>query len=220
MMMALPMLMSSCDSDPYYWYGDSEPWWFGYSDGGYGWNNGYYGDGGDDYGTTTLDEAQVLAGEWEGTMVYTNGQDGSKSTFNANMTFVQNNVNAIKGTGTEYDYVLDENNQVVDEQTLKFNWYIDDNTGDIYIKYLSGSTFVLDISARERGFFLDEASGLFNGYMIGTNNNDLIQFDFSRVQYNGAKGAASTRATTTKTFGSNLVDKLAQTGARKAIVNR
>lgn len=221
MLLALPVTLTSCD-DPYYeyWYGDDEPWWFDYYGNSYGWNNNYWGSNNDDYALTTLDEAQVLAGEWDGTINYTNGDDGSVSSFNATMTFVQNNVNAIKGTGTEYDYVLDSNNNIVDDQTLKFNWYIDDNTGDIYIKYASGSTFVLDISAREHGFYLDENKGLFNGYMIGTNNRDLIEFDFVRVVNNNAKGAAVTRATTVKTFGQDVVRKQANTTAIKRIVKR
>lgn len=220
-MMALPLAFIRCD-DPFYdyWYGDTEPWWFDYYGNGYGWNNNYYGSNNNDYSSTTLDEAQVLAGEWEGKMSYTSGDDGSVSTFNANMTFVQNNPNAIKGTGTEYDYILDANNKIVDEQTLKFNWYIDDSTGDIYIKYASGSTFVLDISAHEHGFYLDEAKGLFNGYMIGTNNKDLIEFDFVRVLNNNAKGTAITRATTVKTFGQDVVKKQTNGTAIKRIVNR
>lgn len=222
MMMVLPMTLVSCDNDPYYdyWYGDTEPWWYDYYGSNYGWNPNYYGSNSNDYGTSTLDEAQVLAGEWDGTMKYTSGADGSVSSFYATMTFVQNNANAIKGTGTEYDYVLDANNNIVDDQTLKFNWYIDDNTGDIYIKYASGSTFVLDFSAREHGFYLDERKGVFNGYMIGTNNNDLIAFDFQRVLNNNAKSAVTTRATSVKTFGQDVVEKLTSSNAIKRIVKR
>lgn len=212
--MAAPALFTSCDDDPWddWRYGDQ--WWAGYDDGGWRWNNNYwnnggYYNGGDDQGqgNTVLDEAEVLNGEWDGAMAYTSGSDGSVSKFNANMTFVRNNGNAIKGTGTEVDYTLNRNNQVDQTQTLKFNWYIDENTGDIYIHYLTenGLTFVMDLSASQHGFYLDESSGSFYGYMIGTNNRDMIYIDLKRVSNNEAKKA--TRASATRSFGSSDIAK-------------
>jgi hypothetical protein len=194
MLVASPAFFTSCDDDPW-----DDPWMDAY-------NNANYNGGGyqDNNGNTVLDEAEILNGEWDGTMTYTNGDNGQRSQFYANMTFVQNNSNAIKGTGTEVDYTLDANGNVSDTQTLKFNWYIDENTGDIYIRYLTGNglTFVMDLSASQHGFHLDEANGIFSGYMIGTNNNDLIYIDLKRQTNNEAKSATRAASVSNRVIGS------------------
>ena len=207
---ALPFAFTSCDDDYDYWYGDTYPWWYNYHEDGGRWD---YGDNNDDNpGNTLVDEAQVLNGEWNGTMAYTNGNDGTTDQFYATMTFVQNNSNAIKGTGTEYDYYRNADGSVGNSQTLHFSWYIDNN-GDIYVKYDSGSTFVMDMNASQHGFYLDEATGIFRGYMIGTNNSDLIYFDFTR-QTSGAKSSKGQKAVSPKTttFGADVVDRISLTG--------
>ena len=207
---ALPFAFTSCDDDYDYWYGDTYPWWYNYHEDGGRWD---YGDNDDDNpGNTLVDEAQVLNGEWNGTMAYTNGNDGTTGKFYATMTFVQNNSNAIKGTGTEYDYYRNDDGSVGNSQTLHFTWYIDNN-GDIYVKYDSGSTFVMDMNASQHGFYLDEATGVFRGYMIGTNNSDLIYFDFTR-QTSGAKSSMDQKAVSPKTttFGANVIDRISLTG--------
>ena len=207
---ALPFAFTSCDDDYDYWYGDSYPWWYNYHEDDGRWD---YGDNNDDNpGNTLVDEAQVLNGEWNGTMAYTNGNDGTTDQFYATMTFVQNNSNAIKGTGTEYDYYRNADGSVANSQTLHFSWYIDNN-GDIYVKYDSGSTFVMDMNASQHGFYLDEARGVFQGYMIGTNNSDLIHFDFTR-QTSGAKSSKGQKAVSPKTttFGANVIDRISLTG--------
>ena len=207
---ALPFAFTSCDDDYDYWYGDSYPWWYNYHEDDGRWD---YGDNNDDNpGNTLVDEAQVLNGEWNGTMAYTNGNDGTTDQFYATMTFVQNNSNAIKGTGTEYDYYRNADGSVANSQTLHFTWYIDNN-GDIYVKYDSGSTFVMDMNASQHGFYLDEARGVFQGYMIGTNNSDLIHFDFTR-QTSGAKSSKGQKAVSPKTttFGANVIDRISLTG--------
>ena len=187
LLVAAPALFTSCDDDPY-WYDDDEPWWYDYDDGGYGWNDNYYNNGGNDNdGSTAYDEAEVLQGEWDGTMVYTNGDNGQRSSFYANMTFVRNNSDAIKGTGTEIDYTLDSNG---------------------YIKYTNTqnkSTFVMDASASQHGFSLNENAGTFSGYMLGTNNNDMIYIELKRVQNNSAKKLTRSTATTHTFFGSTSV---------------
>lgn len=207
---ALPFAFTSCDDDYDYWYGDTYPWWYNYHEDGGRWD---YGDNNDDNpGNTLVDEAQVLNGEWNGTMAYTNGNDGTTDKFYATMTFVQNNSNAIKGTGTEYDYYRNDDGSVANSQTLHFTWYIDNN-GDIYVKYDSGSTFVMDMNASQHGFYLDEATGVFRGYMIGTNNSDLIYFEFTR-QTSGAKSSNGQKAVSPKTttFGADVVDRISLTG--------
>lgn len=125
------------------------------------------------------------------------------------MTFVRNNSDAIKGTGTEIDYTLDSNGKI-DQQNdpMKFNWYIDEQSGDIYIKYTNTqnkSTFVMDASASQHGFSLNENAGTFSGYMLGTNNNDMIYIELKRVQNNSAKKLTRSTATTHTFFGSTSV---------------
>lgn len=219
-MMAVPTLFTSCDDDPWNWYGNDEPWWYDYDGSNWGWNDNDYNQGGDNSGSSMIDEAEVLQGEWDGKMTYTNGDTGEQSSFYANMTFVRNNSNAIKGTGTEIDYTLDSKGNV-DKQNapLKFNWYIEEKTGDIYIKYLTQNktTFVMDASAKEHGFWLEE-NKCFQGYMIGTNNKDMIYIDLSPVKNNEAKKA--TRATTgaSRSFGSNIISTIS-TG-KQALTSR
>lgn len=200
-MMAVPTLFTSCD------------------DGNWGWDDNYYGQGGgQDDGSSVYDEAEILQGEWDGKMVYTNGDTGEQSNFYANMTFVRNSRDAIKGTGTELDYTLDSNGNVDKmNEPLKFNWYIEEKTGDIYIKYLTQTTFVMDASAKEHGFWLEE-NKCFQGYMIGTNNKDMIYIDLSPVKNNEAK--KTTRATTgaSRSFGSKIISKM--NAGKQALTSR
>lgn len=213
LIVAAPTLFTSCDDDPW-WYDDGEPWWYDYDDGDYGWNDNYYNNGGNDNdGSYAYNEAEVLQGEWDGTMVYTNGDNGQRSSFYANMTFVRNNSDAIKGTGTEIDYTLDSNGKI-DQQNdpMKFNWYIDEQSGDIYIKYTNTdnkSTFVMDASASQHGFSLNEGAGSFSGYMLGTNNNDMIYIDLKRVQNREAKSLTRATTSTPRFFGSSTVTPVA-----------
>lgn len=209
MVMAMPVLLTGCDDDPWddgWRYEDQ--WWYGYDNGGNGWSDDYWDNGGDNgsQGSTVLDEAEVLEGEWDGTMAYTNGDNGEVSQFYANMTFVRNNSQSIKGTGTEVDYTTDSNGEVDDQQTLKFNWYIDESTGDIHIHYTkSGMSYVMDASASQHGFSLVENES-FEGYMIGTNNKDMAYINLKPIQNNEAKKA--TRSATVRSFGSTKIEKL------------
>lgn len=219
LLVSAPALFTSCEED--HWGDDpwnyNNQWWSDYNGSNWNWDNNNWNNGGNDNDDDNLlTEAEVLNGEWDGTMTYTNGDSGETSEFYANMTFVRNNSSAIKGTGTEYDYTLDANGDVDDYQVLKFNWYIDESTGDIYVKYSGGSTFVMDISAGYHGFYLDDNSGTFNGYMIGTNNKDLIYINLQRVVNNDAKKA--TRATATTSFGTKPMKMF--TGSTKKLNNR
>lgn len=219
-LVAMPALFTSCDDDP--WYDDYDGWYDGYD-----WHHDNYDnndDDGDDQGDQLVAEAEALTAEWDGKMVYTYGTNGHKDTFGANMTFVRNSSTAIKGTGTEIDYTTDANGKVTDSQTLKFDWSIDESTGNINIKYLTdtGFTFVLDASATQKGFSLkrnNDGSGTFSGYMIGTNNPDEIYFELKTVQNTNAK--AFTRATAGKnlTFGADTT-KPVFTGVKAGLNNR
>ena len=79
----------------------------------------------------------------------------------------------------------------------------------------------MDISASQHGFVLDGNNGTFAGYMIGTNNQDLIHFDFSRVSSQAKANMTRTAATTsTAFFGSNLVDRLGKASHMSLPKNR
>lgn len=175
----LTIAMTSCDHEDYYW---SHHYWYDAYD-GYSWRDrgeeGYNGS----TNSTLIQEAQTLRGHWQGTMIYDyvndNGYRG-KAQFLADMEFDQyhNSTNPLRGRGREIDTAGEET------QTLTFSWYIDDPTGDIYIRYDgTGKTFVLDASSTQNGFYLD--SDYFNGCMIGvgTSNDDIIDFDFTRYTY-------------------------------------
>lgn len=111
------------------------------------------------------------------------------------MIFYQdkNNRNSLSGNGIEIDYATDGSD---DQQTLKFSWYIDNN-GDIYIKYASGATYVMDANASQYGFHLGPEQGkgddTFFGYMIGIGmaKGDIIYIDLERNSSNGARASRS-----------------------------
>lgn len=221
MIMAIPTFFTSCDEDPWNWYGHDEPWWYDYDNGDWGWNDNYYDHGGsNDDGSSVYDEAEALQGEWDGKMVYTNGDTGEQSSFYANMTFVRNSSSSLKGTGTELDYTLNSKGEVDQQNTpLKFNWYIDEKTGDIYVKYLTDkkTAFVMDISAKQHGFWL-KGNDFFKGYMIGTNNKDMIYIDLKPVKNNEAKKATRSLTDTTLDFGSDTV--LPISAGKQGLTNR
>ena len=83
LLLAVPVVFSSCYSDPWYdddpWYGTNEPWWYEYNTGDtYRWSDYNYNNNSYSSGQSVLDEAEVLTGEWDGVMVYTNGDTGKK----------------------------------------------------------------------------------------------------------------------------------------------
>lgn len=224
---ALPVLVTSCDDDdPWHRPGDDP---FGWMDDyeNYRWNNNYNNEY-DSQDNERLLEAQALCGEWYGPMDYSYLDDSGTrqtSSFYADMVFYQYNESesSLSGGGVEIDYVYDESGNVSDSQTLKFSWYVDESNGDIYIKYTgSGSIFVLDAGASQYGFRLGETTGdgkeTFWGYMIGTNTDDLIQFDFTRQTSSEAKGmlGVETKAVAqTAIFGTGTSKDKLQKGSQK-----
>lgn len=147
MLAAMPVLFTSCDDEPYYWYEDYYGDW--YDD--YDWYDKPF-----DYGKSDLvTMAQTLNGTWSGTATneYTN-DDGQRErvSFYADFTFTQYSQNSNNGTGYETDYDDSGN-----EQTLRFKWYIDPRTYDIYIEYVnSGYQYVLNFrgNSNTSGFYL------------------------------------------------------------------
>lgn len=222
MLVAIAMMsftFVSCDDDPWDepWH-DPYGWYDGYGD--WGWNNNYWNQGGNggNQGDTRTDMAQVLCGEWGGTMDYSylNDDNESRTTerYYTTMKFFQynQNSNSYSGEGVETDYQLDNNGNVIEDQsqTLDFSWYIESN-GDIYIKYKrSGATFVMDYGSSQAGFHLGAEDGknndTFFGYMIGTGNvkGDVIYIDFDRLNdTNNSKAATRSGdlAKSVKSFG-------------------
>lgn len=139
-----------------------------------------------------LTQAQFLTGEWEGDMVYEfdDASTGKRvqQKYIANMKFYQyySSGNALSGNGTEVDTADDGSTQ-----TLDFKWRID-KTGDIYITYTrSGTTFRMDASSKDRGFFLgydkDKRFDVFYGYALSTNTTDAFYIDLDRLGTNNVK---------------------------------
>jgi hypothetical protein len=214
----MPFAFTSCDDDP--WDGPDEHYWYDDYD-NYSWNNNYNNEY-DSQNNTLLAEAQTLCGEWQGSMKYQYTEDGTRKTaeFNVNMMFYQYGTsnNSLSGNGVEIDTTGDQS------QTLKFSWYIDEKTGDIYVKYTdSKNVYVMDATSKNYGFHLGAESGqnvdTFWGYMIGTNTDDVIYIDLERVNTTSAKAMTrSTEATKTiSTFGIGKGLDIIPSGEKKLI---
>jgi hypothetical protein len=183
----LPLAFTSCDDDPWNGY-DNSNWYDEYDS--YSWNNNYNNEY-DSHNNSLLAEAQMLCGEWQGGMKYQyTASDGTRQTaqFDADMMFYQYGTsnNSLSGNGVEIDKNGDQS------QTLKFVWYIDEKTMDIYIKYAdSKNVYVMDANSSNYGFHLGVENGknvdTFWGYMIGTNTDDVIYIDLERVNASNAK---------------------------------
>lgn len=199
---------TACDDDPwdddpwdddYYWH-DDYYWYDDYNHGGWGWDQGGWNQGAQGSSNRDLlEEAQTLVGDWYGNVqlseLASDGNSRNNYQFDANMIFYQdkNNSNSLSGNGIEIDYATDGSD---DQQTLKFSWYIDNNR-DIYIKYASGATYVMDANASQYGFHLGPEQGkgddTFFGYMIGIGmaKGDIIYIDLERNSSNGARASRS-----------------------------
>src|SRR5574344_1977236 len=166
-------LVSCYQDDPYYndWYNDS-----------YDYNN-WDGDNSSQLSTT----ATLLCHPWSGSLVYTyydsNGQK-QMAQMTTDILFDRYDANSVNGRGQETDYDDQGNSQV-----LKFSWYIDPKTNNIYMKYdSSGSIFYFDANRSDYyGFVLN--SNAFSGYAAGTNIDESLDFDLTRASL--AKGSVS-----------------------------
>lgn len=212
LMALMSLTFTSCDDDPY-WH-DHYGWYDDYNHGGWGWNQGDWNQGSQgSKDQDLLDEAQTLVGDWYGKVQLSElAEDGNSRNnyeFEANMIFYQDkdNANSLSGSGIEVDYATDDSG---DAQTLKFSWYIDNN-GDIYIKYTSGTTYVMDAGASQYGFHLGEEQGkpndTFYGYMIGTGiaKGDIMYIDLERNTSSSARilsrSASRADSTAASSFG-------------------
>lgn len=164
----------SCEEDPWFhdwdYYDYNQDW---YDD--YNWYNDPF-----DYGTDDLKAlAQTLRGHWEGMLrYYYIGESGQYeiADMDVHFEFDQYDASSLNGRGRETDYVGDES------QELRFAWYIDPRTADIYVRYdETGKTYKLDSHANSdfSGFSLDQYA--FSGVMEGYNNDEYLVFDCTRT---------------------------------------
>lgn len=187
---AMSLTMTSCDGDDY-WY-DPYGWYDHYDD--WGWNNNDWNNGsqGGSQNSDLVDMAQLLTGEWYGSVTYSylsdDGQSRQTDEFYADMKFFQyaNTRDALSGEGVETDYVYNEDGTVKNQQTLEFSWYINNNM-DLYIKYKdTGATYVMDYGSSQAGWHIGEEEGYnvdtFWGYMIGTGKvkGDILYINLLR----------------------------------------
>lgn len=185
---ATTMIYASCDSGNDNWYDDT-------------YNNQNTNNSGNDNTLNIL--ANTLRGHWEGKMLYEYTVNGirKQATFDAQMEFDQYDATSISGRGVEVDISGTET------QELKFSWYIDSKTGDIYVTYDdSKKQYVITFSSSDIQSYLDTKS--FHGTMKGVNNDEYLDFDFSRYTY--AKGYTPTfsRAAMTRAMGAVVENKI------------
>lgn len=184
---ATTMIFASCDSGDDNWY-----------------NNNNQNSNNTSISDNTLNVlANTLRGHWEGKMLYEYTENGTRkqATFDAQMEFDQYDATSISGRGVEVDISGTET------QELKFSWYIDSKTGDIYVTYdASKKLYVITFSSSDIQSYLDTKS--FHGTMKGVNNDEYLDFDFGRYTY--AKGYTPTfsRAAMTRAMGAVVENKI------------
>lgn len=177
---AMPMLFTSCDDDPDYWYEDEFR------------GDDYNNQSDDDSQDPLLLMAQTLNGKWRGDMrAYEVNEQGvavDSIDYSTDIEFVQYNNTAISGTGTQYDYKPQTDYL---EKQRDFTWYIDPKTGDIYITYKNvhegGSTtdYVMRIAYND----LNLNDRTFTGYLWSSDGAEVDDFWFNR--YTGNAKAAT-----------------------------
>lgn len=176
----MPMLFTSCDDDPDYWYEDEFR------------GDDYNNQSDDDSQDPLLLMAQTLNGKWRGDMrAYEVNEQGvavDSIDYSTDIEFVQYNNTAISGTGTQYDYKPQTDYL---EKQRDFTWYIDPKTGDIYITYKNvhegGSTtdYVMRIAYND----LNLNDRRFTGYLWSSDGDEVDDFWFDR--YTGNAKAAT-----------------------------
>lgn len=223
----MPMLMAammaigftSCDYEDYDDY-DGEYWYERYD--GYSWNN-TYNNAYNSHDQYLVDLASTIVGDWAGHMDYQYTNDEGRretASFETNMIFYQFGSNSLSGNGVEIDMTENES------QTLKFAWYLDEQTADIYIKYQgSNKVFVMDASSRDYGYHVGAEKGknvdTFHGYMIGTGayNDDVIYIDLEYQPQWQAKGtrAAEKVERKSRSYGLGAGKNVVGQGERKLV---
>lgn len=222
MLAAVPMTFTSCDPDDGPWYDDWHENW--------GDDNGY---GNNDNTSLDVAMAQVLNGQWTGTVVneyYDDNNQYQKTQCYVDFTFTQYTADSNKGSGLEVDYtplyddngnpVLDANGkQQYESQNLTFKWNFDSRSYMLYLTYdKSGMRFVIDTDPSKNEFFLgwdkNEQWDFFEAIMNDVNGAERATISCRRVTENNAaqrkvakaNAAASKPNAKTLSFG-KLMDK-------------
>ncbi|MDN5554466.1 MULTISPECIES: hypothetical protein [Prevotella] len=185
---ATATLFASCDSGNDNWYNDNN-------------NNQNTNNNTSDNTLNVL--ANTLRGHWDGKMIYEYTENGirKQAAFDAQMEFDQYDATSISGRGVENDVSGDQS------QELKFSWYIDSKTGDIYITYdASKNQYVITFGSSNIQSYLDSKS--FHGTMKGVNNDEYLDFDFSRYTYAKGYTPTFTRAAMTRAMGVIMENKI------------
>ena len=186
---ATTMIFASCDSGDDNWY-----------------NNNNQNSNNTSISDNTLNVlANTLRGHWEGKMLYEYTENGTRkqATFDAQMEFDQYDATSLSGRGVEVDVSGSQS------QELKFSWYIDNNTGDIYVTYdTSKSQYAITFGNSNIQSYLD--SKVFHGTMKGVNNDEYIDFDFSRYTYAKGYTPTFTRAAQTRAMGVVVENKIVE----------
>lgn len=192
--MALPFIFGSCDSDPYYddyWYDD------------WTWGDNYNNRPGSNTSREDffVEMARTLSGQWRGDMwayeIDAQGYAVDSIFYSTDIEFVQYNSRSISGTGTQYDF-NPNNNQL--EFQRNFTWYIDPSTGNIYLTYKSRnddgtvSDYVMRIDYND----LNLNNRRFTGFLWASDGGEVDDFWFDRYTGSRAKSMPVTRAKNTK----------------------
>lgn len=195
MLLALPVVLTSCGDDDPYWYRDYD---YG---GDYCPGNRPNEDNDADF---CVSMAQTLAGQWRGELmayqIDTAGVAIDSILYSTDIEFKQYNRQSISGTGTQYDYEIYYDKwgkqYIADEPfTRDFTWYIDPNDGTIYLTYKEKhsdgtmSDYVMTIDYDD----LNLDNRTFTGYLWAADGGEVDDFWFERYKGdNSAKAAQPT----------------------------
>lgn len=177
MVVAMPTLFASCDSDP--WYDDAwhDTWTWGE-------NYNHRPDNGNvDNDDFFVSMAQTLSGRWRGDMMAykldSKGNAIDSIYYTTDIEFKQYNSQSISGIGTQYDF-----NPKTEQLELQrdFSWYIDPKTGDIYMNYKEknndGSLSDYGMKIAYNDLNLDNRT--FTGYLWANDGYEIDDFLFKR----------------------------------------
>lgn len=187
----LPMLLASCDSNPYYddeWYQD------------YTWGDNYNNrPANDDVSDDDffIQMAQTIKGQWRGEMTAYQLDENKVAidsiSYQTDIEFKPYSNTSITGTGTQYDY-----DALTGEQIYKrdFSWYIETSTGNVYLTYKepngNGTTSDYVMRINYDDLHLNDRS--FTGFLWAVDGHEVEDFGFDRYYASQAKAAPGTRA--------------------------
>jgi hypothetical protein len=184
LLVAVPMLFASCDSDP---------WYYDYWDDDWTWGNDYHhrpDDGHVNDEDFLVSMARTLAGQWRGDMMAYEIDNAGNAIdsiyYKTDIEFKQYNSQSISGTGTQYDFHPDTEELELERD---FTWYIDPKSGDIYMTYKEKDSegvvrdYVMVVAYDD----LNLNHRTFTGYLWATDGHEVDDFWFDR--YTGTRAS-------------------------------